>query len=90
MPKERVTLVLPPGLWEKTKRLARERRTSASELTAQALQKLTQENDMEARLAAVRSLASYNLPVGTPEEIEDEIIAGAIACLPEIELSEEP
>ncbi len=72
MPKQRVTIVLPPDLWAKTQQVARERRTSASEYIARALQEMISREGQEARLRAVREIAAMNLPIATPEELRRE------------------
>jgi len=78
MAKERVTLVLPPELWQRVKRIARQRGTSASALVAEALERLLSSLDTEARLAAVRRIAAHNLPVAPPDELEKQIARGAL------------
>jgi len=78
MAKEKVTLVLPPELWEKAKEVARQQGTSASELVARALAQLLDDLGREARVAAVRRIAAKALPAGSPEQIEAEIVDGAM------------
>ena len=89
MPKARVNLTIDPDLWERTKRLAQERHTSASALVASALEEALRRPNLEARLQAVRRMAARNLPIGTPEEIEAEIELGRsmsmASCMPDLD-----
>ena len=78
MAKEKVTLVLPPELWEKAKEIARQQGTSASELVARALAQLLDDLGREARVAAARRIAEKALPVASPEQMEAEIVNGAM------------
>jgi hypothetical protein len=82
MPKERINLTMDPDLWERTKRLARERQTSASALVASALEELLKGSDVEARLEIVRRMAAMNLPIASPEEIDADYGRRLSACEP--------
>ncbi|MDK2463291.1 MAG: hypothetical protein QI223_00735 [Candidatus Korarchaeota archaeon] len=78
MAKEKVTLVLPSELWEKSKETARQQGTSTSGLVARALAELIGRMGIEARVAAGRRIAARRLPVASPEQMEAEIAAGAM------------
>jgi predicted transcriptional regulator len=85
MPKIRVNLTIDPELWERTKRLARERHTSASALVASALEEALRGSTVEARLEIVRRMAARSLPIATPEEIDADYGRRLTACSPEDE-----
>ena len=80
MPKRRVTITLEPDVWRRAQRLARQRKTSASALIEAAIRELPDE-DRQRRIEAARALIAMSLPVGTPEEMEEEIERGRMMCL---------
>jgi Family of unknown function (DUF6364) len=71
MAKERVNLTIDPDLWKRAKEFARQRHTSASALVAEALERAL--TNVDARREMVRQITAMNLPIGTPEEIEERI-----------------
>lgn len=81
MAKERITLMLPAGLWDQVKRYAARRRCSASAIAAEGLQHVLQQDDRAARLAALERLDQYHVAVGSPEQLEEEIQRGRMANL---------
>ncbi len=72
MPKQRVTITLPPDLWAKTQQMARERHLSASAYVARALQEMLPRDRREARLTAALELVTCRLP----EEPDTDVDAG--------------
>jgi len=71
---KKTTILFPPDLHEQLARLARQRKTSLGDLVRSACRSQYGFATREARLAAVRELASMALPVGTPEEMERESV----------------
>jgi len=73
MPKQRVTLMLPEGLWDRAKATAARQHTSASELAAEGLARLLQEADdagREERMRAVEEIINAGLDVpADPQEL---------------------
>jgi hypothetical protein len=81
MAKERVTLMLPAGLWDQVKAQASRRHVSASELAAEGMVRVLKEEQearREERMRAVERLLAVDLgPMGTPEELRELIAESA-------------
>ena len=77
MAKERVTLMLPQGLWQRVKAQAARQHKSASELAAEGMARLVREADeagMEERMRAVEAIINAGLDVpADPAELKREI-----------------
>jgi Arc/MetJ-type ribon-helix-helix transcriptional regulator len=80
MPKQRVTVVLPPELWAQTQRVAHERHTSASEYVARALQEILSREGHEARALAARELVACRLLFDSVTDACDEADDRYDAC----------
>lgn len=79
----RATILFPPELYGRLESLAEQRHASVDELVAEACRNqypFAAATKAE-RLALVMSLATLNLPVGTPEEMERESVP-AVEPLP--------
>jgi len=79
---KKTTILFPPDLHARLVHLARQRRTSLGELVRVACERQYGLASREERLAAVRDLASLNLPVGTPEEMARESVPTPEELLP--------
>jgi len=79
---KKTTILFSPDLYRRLTRLAAQRGVSLGQLVREACERqyglLTEED----RLEAVRELASLDLPVGTPEEMERESVPDAGDMLP--------
>jgi hypothetical protein len=84
MPKKRININMDDDLWARIKRNARVHNMSASKYISQKMDAVTHEDDREARRRAVRELASLNIPVGTWEEMEEEIMRGRLEGLEDL------
>jgi hypothetical protein len=69
---KKTTILFSPDLYEQLTRLAKQRDTSMGELVRSACRIQYGLSTREERLAAVKELASLNLPVSTPEQMERE------------------
>ncbi len=78
---KKATILFPPDLYAQLARLARQRETSVGELVRDACRSQYGLTSREERIAAAKRLAQFNLPVGTPEEMERESVP-AIEPLP--------
>jgi len=76
MARERVTMTMPEGLWPELKRVAAERQMSASQFAAEAIMEAVEAELKRMRLEAVARMREMHFPVGTPEEIEEQIERG--------------
>jgi len=77
MAKERVTLMLPAGLWERVKAQAARQHKSASELAAEGMARLLREDQgarMAERMKAVEAIINAGLDVpADPDELNREL-----------------
>lgn len=83
MPKRRVNLCLSEEAWQRLKKLAEQRRISASAAVEQAIESAveSEEAKQEDHLAAIEELLSANLgPIGTPEELCEELNRAHLPC----------
>ncbi len=71
---KKATILFPPDLYNQLARMAKQRETSVGELVRSACRIQYSTSTKEARLAAVKELAGLNLPVGSPEEMEQESV----------------
>lgn len=76
MPRDRITMTMPEGLWPELKRVAAARHQSASQFAAEAIMQALEEEQKRLRLEAVARIKQMRCPAGTPEEIEEEIERG--------------
>jgi len=72
---KKTTILFPPDLHERLTAIAEQRRSSVSQLVREACRAQYSISTRTDRLAMVEELASMNLPVGTPEEMERESVA---------------
>jgi len=77
MPKERVTLMLPEGLWDQMKAHAARQRKSASQLAAESMARLVRDEDeagLAERMAAFQAIINAGLDVpADPEELNRQL-----------------
>jgi hypothetical protein len=78
---KKTTILFSPDLYSRLARLAEQRHTSVGELVRSACRAQYFLSSSSERLAMVDQLASFSLPVGTPEEMERESVA-AVDPLP--------
>ena len=71
---KKTTILFPPDLYARLKTLAERKGTSMGELVRRACEEQYSLYSAEDRVAAVRELAGFSLPVGTPEEMERESV----------------
>lgn len=71
---KKTTILFPPDLHHRLSELAARRGTSLGELVRQACKREYGLASGEERLAAVRSLAALDLPVGTAAEMAGESV----------------
>lgn len=71
---KKTTILFPPDLHTRLSRLATQRGTSLGNLVRMACEREYGLASRDDRLAAVRSLASLSLPVGTAEEMSRESV----------------
>lgn len=69
---KKTTILFPPDLYERLKRLAEQRETSVGDLVRRACEERYRLYSVEERVRAVRELGELSLPVGTPDEMELE------------------
>jgi hypothetical protein len=70
----KTTILFPPDLYNRLAQLARQRDSSIGELVREACRVQYSLSTTSERLAVVEQLASFSLPVGTPEEMERESV----------------
>ncbi len=75
---KKTTILFPPALYREIEKEARLQGRSVGELVREAAMIRYGSGGVSARVEAVERLASLNDVVGDPEQIEDEIIRGAI------------
>lgn len=73
---KKTTILFPPDLHHHLSKLAARRGTSLGALVRQACEREYGRASDEERLAAVRTLAALDLPVGTPEQMARESVPG--------------
>lgn len=78
---KKTTILFTPDLYNRLTRLAAQRHSSVGELVREACRKQYSLSTRGERLALVDELASFSLPVGTPEEMERESVP-AVEPLP--------
>ena len=74
---KKTTILFPPDLYDQLAALARKRDSSVGELVRDACRRQYFRSTRDERIAAVAQMASMNLPVGTPEEMELESVPRA-------------
>ncbi len=79
---KKTTILFPPDLYERLKRLAEQRQTSVGDLVRRACEDRYHLHSVEERVRAVRELSELSLPVGTPEEMERESVPDADDLMP--------
>jgi len=79
---KKTTILFPPELHDRLSRLAEHRGTSLGDLVRRACEIQYGLVPIEARLEAVRELASLALPVGEPEDLERESVPDPAELLP--------
>jgi len=79
---KKTTILFPPELHERLSRLAEHRRTSLGDLVRKACEVQYGLLPVEARLDAVRELASLSLPVAAYEVMERESVPAVEDLLP--------
>ena len=75
---KKTTILFPPKLYKRLEKLSREQGRSVGQLVREAVETLYGEGGVAARLRAIDALSRLDAPTGEPEEIEDEIVKGAI------------
>jgi hypothetical protein len=73
---KKTTILFPPELHERLSRLAEHQGTSLGDLVRRACELQYGLVSVDARLSAVRELASLSLPVGDPADMERESVSG--------------
>jgi len=71
---KKTTILFSPDLHERLARLAAQRRTSIGDLVRTAVERQYGLVSPEERLEAVSSLGELGLPVGSPEQMEEESV----------------
>lgn len=71
---KKTTILFSPDLHERLARLAAQRGTSIGDLVRTAVERQYGLVPSEERLAAADELAGLRLPVGTPQEMEQESV----------------
>jgi len=71
---KKTMILFPPALHRRLKKIAKDRHTSLGELVRSACEREYCGPTVEERLAAVRELASMNLPVSDWETMERESV----------------
>ena len=71
---KKTTILFPPELHDRLSKLAAQRGVSLGKLVRSACEHQYGLATPEERLAAVKTLASLDLPVGTPQEMAQESV----------------
>lgn len=71
---KKTTILFPPDLFDQLARLAEQRGTSVGALVRDACRSQYRLTSRESRLSAVAALMTLSLPVGSPEEMEQESV----------------
>lgn len=79
---KKTTILLSPELHERLTRLARQKGTSLGELVRNACKREYGGATAEEKLAAVRRLATFNLPVSTVRRMKSESVPDAASLAP--------
>lgn len=79
---KKTTILFPPEQHERLTRLARERGVSLGQLVREACEETYGGSTVDERLAAVERLGRLSLPVGSPQEMEEESVPAPDDLLP--------
>ncbi|HWM94439.1 MAG TPA: hypothetical protein VN493_27035 [Thermoanaerobaculia bacterium] len=79
---KKTTILFPPELHEQLSRLAEHQGTSLGELVRRACELQYSLVPVDARVEAVRELASLSLPVGEPDDMARESVPDPNDLLP--------
>jgi len=71
---KKTTILFSPDLHERLTRLAEQRKTSIGELVRTAVERRYGLVSVEERLEAVTALGAFELPVGSPQEMERDSV----------------
>jgi len=71
---KKTTILFSPDLHERLTRLAEQRKTSIGELVRTAVERQYGLVSVEERLEAVTALGAFELPVGSPQEMERDSV----------------
>ena len=74
---KKTTILFPPKLYEELERVSKEQGRSVGELVRDATEIQYGVGGVVARLRAVEVMSKLETPVGEPEELEEQISAGA-------------
>ncbi len=74
---KKTTILFNTELYDDLSNLARQRKLSVGELIREACRSQYFHKTRQERLAIVKRMATMNLPVGTPEEMERESVPQA-------------
>ena len=75
---KKTTILFPPGLYKEIEDEARQQGRSVGELVREAAMIRYGSGGVSARVAAVERIAALDDDIGDPEQLEDEIIRGAL------------
>lgn len=75
---KKTTLLLTQDLYKRLLKLSRMTKKSMGQLLREAAERQYFSAPVPEKREIVRKMASMNIPVGTPEEIEAEILRGAL------------
>ncbi len=74
---KKTTILFPPKLYAELERVSKEQGRSVGELVRDATEIQYGVGGVAARLRAVEVMSKLETPVGEPEELEEQISAGA-------------
>lgn len=75
---KKTTILFPPKLYRRLEKISKEQGRSIGELVREAVETRFGEGGVAARLRAIDALSRLDAPTGEPDEIEDEIVKGAL------------
>jgi hypothetical protein len=75
---KKTTILFSPDLYDQLAALALKKKSSVGELVREACRRQYGRESRDERLAAVAALSALTLPVGSPEEMEQESIPSAV------------